>query len=324
MAQTLARYGLDARAMFEAVGLDPAAFGTADSRVASVAMQQLWRNAVAESGDDAFGLAYAETMHPAVLEGLGFAWIASSTLRDAFERLVRFYRFIVTAGEIVLEEAGDELRLCYRTPGPAGAAAPASLDAALAIFVQLGRFTKDPHFKPIRVESQRSQPADTLKFDTFFGCPVEFGREENVVVFDSTSLDEPLPTGNPELARANDQVVIDYLGRHDQESIVSQVRAAIIDWLPSGAPSQERIAEAVHMSSRSLQRKLSAAGLTYKALLDDLRKEIAQQYLAGSGRSISEIAYLLGFSEPGNFARSFKRWTGQTPQEYQNACSSQA
>ena len=82
MAQTLAKYGLDAQQMFRDVGLDPGAIGTADARVASVRMQQLWRNAVEATGDEAFGLAYAETMHPAVLEGLGFAWIASSTLRD--------------------------------------------------------------------------------------------------------------------------------------------------------------------------------------------------------------------------------------------------
>jgi AraC-like DNA-binding protein len=317
MAQTLAHYGLDAHQMFRDVGLDPAALGTADARVASVSMQQLWRNAVEASGDEAFGLAFAEGMHPAVLEGLGFAWIASSTLRDAFERLVRYYRFIVTAGEILLEEEAEELHLRYQTPGPAGAAAPASLDAALAIFVQLCRFTKDPHFTPVRVETRRARPRDTQKFDAFFACPVKFDRDRNVVVFDAAALDEPLPTGNPELARANDQVVIDYLGRFDQHDIVSQVRAAIIDWLPSGTPSQERIAASVHMSGRSLQRRLAAEGLTYKTLLDELREQMARQYLAGSLRPVSEIAYLLGFSEPGNFARSFKRWTGKTPQQFQ-------
>ena len=98
---------------------------------------------------------------------------------------------------------------------------------------------------------------------------------------------------------------------------MSQIRAIIIEWLPSGTPTQEKIASDVHLSPRSLQRKLSELGTSYKVLLDDIRKDLAQHYLRESDRSIGEVTYLLGFSEPSNFARSFKRWTGVTPQEYQ-------
>ena len=87
----------------------------------------------------------------------------------------------------------------------------------------------------------------------------------------------------------------------------------IVDELPSGLPSDELIAKAVSMSTRSLRRRLSAEGTTYSQLLDAVRRELAERYIADTSRSLGEISYLLGFSELSSFSRAFKRWTGHTP-----------
>ena len=108
MARALQAHGLDADAIFAEEGLDLAAQAGTDQRVAAVAMQRVWRRAVELSGDEAFGLGFARQMHPAALQGLGFAWVASNTLLDAFQRLVRYYRMITTAGEVVLEDLTGE------------------------------------------------------------------------------------------------------------------------------------------------------------------------------------------------------------------------
>ncbi len=317
MARTLAGYGIDSARVFEQAGL-PASPGDGDQRVVSVAMQRVWRQAVVETGDEAFGLTYAQNVHPAALHGLGFAWAASNTLRDAFNRLVRYYRLIASAGEIALTDTTDHVRLAYLIPGEKGAAAPSSLDAALAMFVQLCRITRDPAFSPARVDLQRVAPKDTKPFDAFFRCPIHYDADENALFFDHSELDQPLPMANPELARANDQVIIDYLNRQGDSDIVNKVRAGIIDSLPSGPPSQERIASLLNMSGRTLQRRLTDQAQSFSGLLESIRSELAQQYLSTPGRSISEVAYLLGFSEPGNFGRSFKRWTGMTPAQFQS------
>jgi AraC-like DNA-binding protein len=124
---------------------------------------------------------------------------------------------------------------------------------------------------------------------------------------------------SPELARANDQVVIDYLKRNDKGNIINDVRGCIIECLPSGGASQEKVASQVNRSTRSLQRKLSEHGTSYKKLYEEIRKDLAMQYLKESNHTISEVTYLLGFTEPSNFTRSFKRWTGITPNEYQES-----
>ncbi len=129
-------------------------------------------------------------------------------------------------------------------------------------------------------------------------------------------LKQALPYAHPELARVNDKVVMEYLARIDKDSITLKVRSHIIDHLPNGAPRQENIAESLNMSLRKLQRKLQDEDTNYKELLEDTRRSLAQTYIKQNNRSIGEITYLLGFSEPSNFTRAFKRWTGRTPANY--------
>jgi len=95
-----------------------------------------------------------------------------------------------------------------------------------------------------------------------------------------------------------------------------KVKAVIIDQLPSGNVTNEKVARSLYMSSRKLQRQLQSAGTTFYTLLDEVRQDLAQKYLRAQDSSITEIGFLLGFSESSAFSRAFKRWMGVTPSEY--------
>ena len=112
---------------------------------------------------------------------------------------------------------------------------------------------------------------------------------------------------------------MDYLARFDHDSIAMRVRATIIERLPDGTPSQGNIAELLHVSMRSLQRRLNNENTNFKELLEGTRHELALQYIREPHRTIGEITYLLGFSEPSNFSRAFRRWTGMSPAEYRES-----
>ena len=164
----------------------------------------------------------------------------------------------------------------------------------------------------------RSSPA-VERFDRLFRAPIDYEAPDNRLCFDETVIDKPLTTANPELARINDQVVVDYLARFNRSCISAQVRSWIIQQLPDGAPNQETVANALHLSLRSLQRRLRDEDVTFRDLLEGTRRELAMQYIREAHRSIGEITYLLGFSEPSNFTRAFKRWTGMSPVEYRES-----
>ena len=97
-----------------------------------------------------------------------------------------------------------------------------------------------------------------------------------------------------------------------------EVVSKIVERLPDGPPSQQQIAEALHVSNRTLQRKLKDEGTSFMDLLQDTRMQLARRYLRQPSRSVVETAYLLGFSEPSTFSRAFKRWTGVAPAEYRS------
>jgi AraC-like DNA-binding protein len=314
--RTLRTYGCDPEPLFRQSGIDIRRTTDPNARFSVTRMQQLWQLAVNTTGDPCFGLSVAAQFQPAALHGLGFAWLASDTLRDALTRLVRFSRLISTATEIHLEDTGSGVTLIVNPPAGWTEYVYASLDAAMAVFLRMCRLTGGNEITPGGVTLVRPRPPCAGRFDREFGAPVTYGTEDNTFAFHQSDVDAILPHANPELARINDQTVVDYLARFDRSSITMQVRKRIVDQLPDGTPHQESIADALHISLRSLQRRLKDEDTNYKQLLESTRQELARQYLRQSHRSIGEITYLLGFSEPGNFTRAFKRWTGKTPAGY--------
>jgi AraC-like DNA-binding protein len=132
-------------------------------------------------------------------------------------------------------------------------------------------------------------------------------------------VDKNLPGSHPQLAELNDQVMIEYLAKLDQDNIAHKLKAVIIDQLPCGNVTDENVARELYMSSRTLQRHLQREDTTYTTLLNEIRQDLAEQYLTEQDISLTEIAFLLGFSESSAFSRAFKRWIGVSPSEYRKA-----
>ncbi|GMQ90695.1 MAG: AraC family transcriptional regulator [Gammaproteobacteria bacterium] len=265
--------------------------------------------------DPGIGLVAARFLHPTTLHALGYAWLASDCLREALERGVRYHRIVSSGIEAHLEQSAQDYRFVIHVP-EVPRLADEAIDAAVAVVVNLCRASHGADFNPLRVALRRNPPADRGAFAREFRAPIEFSAPQNVIFLDKTTVETPLPTANAELARANDQVIAQYLARFERGSIKLQVEARLVEQLFSGHATQESIAKALHLSPRTLQRKLKEEGTTYKQLLDTTRRELATQYVKQTHLSVNEITFLLGFSEPANFTRAFKRWNGVSPSQY--------
>jgi AraC-like DNA-binding protein len=108
------------------------------------------------------------------------------------------------------------------------------------------------------------------------------------------------------------------LARLDKSDVVTRCKAAVLEHLPSGEASAEEAARQLHMSPRTLQRKLADADTTYQQLVDDTRRDLALRYIEDPARSLTDITFALGFSQPSAFTRAFRRWTGVSPSEYRS------
>jgi len=128
-------------------------------------------------------------------------------------------------------------------------------------------------------------------------------------------VDKRLTGSNDQLAKLNEHIVVKYLAHREKADILNRAKAAIIDNLGSGNVNETSVAESLHMTPRNMHRKLQKEDSSFKILLTETRRELAQQYIQDRSKTLTEISFLLGFSEVSSFSRAYKGWTGQPPSE---------
>jgi AraC-like DNA-binding protein len=311
--RTLVGYQVDPALVLERAGIRRT--DNPDARVPATKLRAFWREALLATGDPCFGFAVGQAVLPPNLHAVGYALLASRNLRDGLHRLARYDRMLNTGWDIGLAESGDTLEVTIRE-ARAGTMPQEGLDAIFCAIVTLCRAVTSADFHPQRIAMSRARPPCATKLGAFFGCEVVYGADHDALWFDRQKATETLPRQNPSVARATDAVVERYLANFERHDIVRQTGAAIAELLPRGAPSRTEVAGRLELSERTLHRRLAGAGRTFRELLDETRHKLALEYLAERKHSLLEIAFLLGFTDPSNFARAFRRWEGVGPKEY--------
>ena len=313
IARTLQAYQIDTKALYTRHGLDPEPFRNPDGRISVATMDKIWIEAEKLSGNPCIGFEVGRAIHATNLHAVGYAWMASATLREAMQRLVRYQRVISTAGDMELAESDSIVEFEFErdddVPHRGG-------DAAFTAIVQLSRDVSYDDFSPLSVHMVRPAPPCAPRLAEFFHCPIHYGANANKICFSADSLDEPLNRNNPALVQASEEVARDYLANMDKKDVVTRARVVLIGRLPNGEPNRKAVAEALAMSERTLARRLAERDYTFTSLVDETRDQLAKEYLRQSRFSVTDVAFLLGFSDQSNFARAFKRWTGQSPSEF--------
>ncbi len=281
-----------------------------------------WTKAAELIQDPCFGLKIADVWSPTDLHALGYAFLASSTLGAALTRFSRYVHVIDNVVGFNLEDDGENVCFTFTTEHAAFLPPPVpEEDAMWAFLTSLCRASCGDKLDPVEVRILHSEPSCKGDYYGFFRCPVRFDSNASEILFARSDVDRPLPAANRELARANDRILTDFLDKLRVDDLITRVKTAIANELPSGTPSEGFIAKAVYMTPRTLQRRLAAEGASYSKLLDAVRRELAEQYIADPTQSLSEISYLLGFSELSAFSRAFRRWTGASPTAYREPAS---
>lgn len=307
-----ARAGVPAEQLLSAAGLPASTLEDADARVPYAAIQRAWDEALRRTGDEAFALRVAEGAAPGAFRVLDYLGRSSATLREAFGQLERCYRLLHDTVEVHLRETGDEARLVYA--GSAEQVPPQAAELALAVALLRGRTLTGVAWVPRAVSFRHPPPRDAAPYLRLFGCPVRFGQEEHALTLDRAHLALPVVSADPTLCAILDRHAEELLARLARvDDFGQQVRRCVAAALRGGEPALERVAAQLHVTPRTLQRRLKELGTTYQQLLDQLRSELATRYLREAQLDISEVAFLLGFSEPSAFHRAFRRWTGTTP-----------
>lgn len=322
--RTLVSCGCDADGILLQAGISTSALDTPQARVPIEQTSLLWRLATAASRDPGFGIRVASHVRANTFHALGLSLAASPTLHDAFERLLRYFRIVSDAGELGWTVDGEWGRFELMTPEGLGVSHE-SIDAFLSCMVRMCRSLASPRrAEPVEVRLKRPRPSDTSAFEAAFRCPIQYGSDRNELRFRLCELDAPLRDGDPHLARHQDPILVKMLAEVEKDNLHNRVLGLLVDLLPRGGATQERVAERLGLSLRTLQRRLQDQGASYSDILDQARLRVASRLLSQEVYALSEIAYLLGFSDLSGFSRFFKRATGEAPGAHRHRLLRQA
>jgi len=315
-----ADYGVDPVPVYTALGLDPAGPGEAGARVPNRVVAAMFERALELTGDPAVGIRVGQRSEARHFFVIGYTWLASATLAEAMSKLLR-YEAILDSGEtaLSLEREGGSLVLSERYPKPDDYPGKLRVDNEIASVLKMCRLSTGRDVLPRKLEVYLPADAPTDVYAPLVRGPVQRSKTRTALHFDPADLEAPLAGSIPDVVEATSRIADRYLGTLDDSKVAHQVRAQLVQMLPSGAVDQEKVAARLYRSASTLQRQLSAEGTSYRDVLDDTRCELAQAYLRDGRHSQTETAFLVGFSDQSNFSRAFRRWTGKSPGEYRKA-----
>lgn len=311
--------GVDVAGILEQAGLRDDDIRGAEARLSQAANNAVIAEIVRRSGDQDFGLHMAERLDLDTFDVVGHLAAKSPTLGAAFERVCAFSRILHDSGRVDLERRGDEALLYPGCRGllhefPRHMAELSTLGALV-----LARRVTGTALVPRAVWFKHPQPARTTTHVRLFGVPPLFDQPETALVFDAKALSLPIRGAEPGLATYLDAYARDVLARlppSAADDLPGAVERAVTTSLARGVPEVDAIATALGMSARTLQRRLTEAQTSYQAIVDRARKQLALRYLEDDRLALAEIGFLVGFADPSNFHRAFRRWTGTTPSAY--------
>lgn len=313
MVRTAIARGIPVDDLLAAARLTHATLEDPDARIPAPTVLALWSALRERAGDPALQLAAPTTLPFGAYRVIDYLVAASATVGAGVLGFVRFFGLIADAITLTVEQDGDEHRLRLATAA-GGAVPPVYVDYVFAALVSRIRMRVRTALAVQRVELQQPEPADATPWRAVYRAPVVFGAPADLLCFSADEWRAPTDSHDAALACVLEEHARLLAARvpAPPSDIRSVVRKTIAD-APADITTAADVARALHMSVRTLQRKLDESGTTFRELADEVRSRLATGYLADPRVSVAEVAFLLGFSDQSSFNRAFRRWTGQTP-----------
>jgi AraC-like DNA-binding protein len=278
---------------------------------------RLMEQAAAETHNGNFGLQYGQQFEPAHLGLLGYVALASPTIGAAFDNIGALFHHHQQSSLLRVVSRGELRRIEYQICDREISVRRQDAELSLGMFFNILRHALGTDWVPEAVHFEHSRPEAWTEHERCFGAPALFSQPCNALVLNSRDLETPMPRADANLlALLRHNLAQLGLANTQNQSLVKRVAAVIRERLVDGEPSLDDVAQALTMSNWTLQRRLRVHGCTYQELLLEVRRELALDYLRDPEIQISELAFLLGYSEISAFSRAFHRWLSMSPTEW--------
>jgi AraC-like DNA-binding protein len=271
-----------------------------------------WRTVGEVSSNPAMGLLLGTESKPERFHPMGLAALSTENFGAAIDQMAR-YKQLTCPEEILQERDHEEWSIQFRWLLAEEPEPPILIDCCFAWVLSIARVGSGARLSPLRVELL--QPRQHFKvIERHFGCVVACEGHRNALVFRASDAQRPFVTRNAELlALLAPQFEEELKRQNTDENFSERVRVAIQQKLTGRRPTIDDIADSLHLSSRTLQRRLQDEGYNFQRVLEESRHQLARHYLNNSGLELNEAAYLLGYEDGNSFVRAFRGWEGVPP-----------
>jgi len=304
--------GIRVSALLQNAGLPPGLFDQPRITVTTEELFALWRGIGQASTNPAIGLELGTETKPEHFDPIALVALSTGSFGEAMHQMAR-YKQLSCPEEIIHETDEDEWSIQFRWLLANDAEPEVLTDLCFAWVLSVARHGTGTRMSPLRLELVRPR-AYAKAIERHFGCSVVFGASRNAIVFRASDATLPFVTRNAELLAMLTPQFDEELKQHKgQETFPERVRGAIQRKLAGRRPKMVDVARELHISSRTLQRRLQDAGYSFQQVLEEARHQLACHYLNSSLLELNETAYLLGYEDSNSFVRAFRTWEGVPP-----------
>jgi AraC-like DNA-binding protein len=297
--------------------LDFATLANADGFIACADFARLLEEIAQATGDVCFGLHFGEHSNPKNIGPLAYAILNSPTIAEACATAARYLHVHNQALQPSLDVDSKLAYFAYSYAN-VGLENPRQFsEFTMAGVLNIFRIMAGSQWAPREIQFAHGAPESINEHQRVFRAPVLFRCAHNAMLMEREFLDRTIPAADHRLYGILSRYLDDVLLRiPPEDGLVATIRKAIGESLKDGPPKLAGVAKSLALSPRTLQRRLDKQGLDFKKLVHDTRRQFALEYLRDQENTLTQIAFLLGYSEVSAFNRAFKRWTGSTPLDY--------
>lgn len=310
-------HGLSQASMLENTGIDPAAFTDPKARLTYQQVIVLTNNLLRLYPNPTLGLELGKAININQFGMLGYAILSCANVRQALTLGMKYHVLIDPAFNFEVHEQGEVTSVRLTSHIPIDSMFRLLCDLFITNFVTLGQFLTGTDIQPDAIHFNLTKPDYSDAFEEYFpGVKILWDQPRTELIIPTSLLDTPTMLADEATAKMAESQCADILTRMGpRESIVVKVRRILLS-SPGHFPPIETVASHLATSTRTLSRSLQEVQTSYQKILDEVRKEMAIEYLKTSSLPIEEIAALIGYNDPSNFRKAFKRWTGHPPSYY--------
>ena len=310
------KHGLNQQSLLDAANLSSELLVHPHVRITPIQLSQLMQAIWCAADDEYLCLGSQPSKH-GIFSMMAKQVLESINLRQVYRRGVHFYNLVTAATSFRFQESNDCARFCIALTQPEKDQDHVLIDFLLLLWHRFPSWLIGQKIPLLRVGFCHPKPAHFEEYRLMFACDIYYGQEENYLEFDKTCLNAAIVQTQQSLSAYLRRCPLDWFQRQSYFDIYTR---KVIDALEQSSDIKSvnmlHVASGLHMTTRTLRRKLLEEGTNFQQLKDNIRRDIAIHYLSRPDMSIATIGQMLGFCEAGAFTRAFKNWTSMAPSTY--------